>query len=154
MKTGEIGKTQICHILNAEEASKKSVVKQQSWPQYHEVWISSTARRPNSCTARELCAHCAKGTPQDRTECLRSRIGSHSGVSHVAFTGVSGCTSGCLVFHFRVPQIPFWASWVLHFKGSRVAFWLSQVAFGDVSGPFHGASGSMPGCQRSDLIAK
>ena len=29
-------------------------------------WVSSTARRSNSCTARELRAHCARGTPKGR----------------------------------------------------------------------------------------
>ena len=55
-------KIQKCHIPNMEEASK-STLKQQGCPWYHEVWVSSMATCPNSCTARALRTHCARIAP-------------------------------------------------------------------------------------------
>ena len=45
-----LGETQICHIPDAEEASQ--ICCQTTMMPL--VWVSSTAKRPNSCTARAL----------------------------------------------------------------------------------------------------
>ena len=49
-----------CHIPHVEEASK-IMLGATMMPL---VWVSSTARRRNSCIVPALRAHCAKGAPK------------------------------------------------------------------------------------------
>ena len=96
-------KIQKCHIPNVEEVYQNLLSNNNDALLDHKVWVSSTATRPNSCTALALRAHCAKCAPSAPSCCTATcdvYLKSHAGRLYIEGQGVSP-TSPCPALQHR-----------------------------------------------------